>query len=332
MVMNEYDFLIVGAGISSAAFCAALKNKYNICVIDTRPHIGGNCYDYKVNDTFVQLYGPHFFHTSNKKIYDFLSKYTEWISYSHSVTAEIKDNEVIKRVPFPYSKQTELCLGRYLSEDERIDLFFKPYSKKMWNRNWEDLPNLIKNRIPKDTKETSCYFPDQISVLPKNGYTKMIENMFVGVDLILGANENDWKEIKSKNIIYCGRPDKLIWSELLEWRNLKFTQKVENWDANTPVVNFCHMDTIYNRKTSQGKIWNSKSNLVIYEESTDCNVNDISPYYPFVDEENQEKYKNIQKQIKYKYPNLYLMGRLGTYKYMDMDAAIGQALNLSERF
>jgi UDP-galactopyranose mutase len=328
-----YDFLVVGAGISSAAFCASLKHKYKICVMDIRPHIGGNCYDYKTDNMFVQLYGPHYFHTSNKKIVEFLSKYTEWKDYTHSVTAEIDFEGKKLRVPFPYSKETEKILNKPLTLDERIEIFFKPYSKKMWGMEWDDLPDLVKNRVPKDTDEKSVYFPNQFSALPSNGYTKMIENMFDGVDLILGCGPDDWKSVKTHNIIYCGRPDHLIdGGPSLEWRNLTFIQKVEDWDADTTVVNFCHNDTVFTRKTSQGKVWNSDSKLTIYEKPMACSNEDKIPYYPVVTAGNIERFKWLEENIAFKYPNLHLLGRIATFKYMDMDAAVGQALNLVKKF
>jgi UDP-galactopyranose mutase len=327
-----YDFLIVGAGITSAAFCAAMKDKYKICVMDVRPHLGGNCYDYKTDNTYVQLYGPHYFHTSNKEVVDFLSNYTEWNEYTHSVTAEIQYDGKRIKVPFPYSKQTEEVIGRSLSMDERLELFFKTYSKKMWNMAWEDLPNSVKNRVPKDTAEKSVYFPNQFSALPKHGYSRMIENMFDGVDLILGCGPDDWKIIEAKKIIYCGRPDHLIeGGPLLEWRNLTFIQKIEEWDAPTTVVNFCHFHTPFTRKTSQGKMWNTDSKLVIYEKPLGCDSNDKVPYYPVVTEGNMERFKWIEEQIKQTYPNMHLLGRLGSFKYMDMDACVGQALNLVKK-
>ena len=301
--------------------------------MDIRPHIGGNCYDYKTDNTFVQLYGPHYFHTSNKKIVDFVSKYTEWIDYTHSVTAEVNFRGVIKRVPFPYSKETEVSLGEALPLDSRIDMFFKPYSKKMWGVEWDDLPNLVKNRVPKDTDEKSVYFPNQFSAIPKNGYTRMIENMFDGVDVILGCGSDDWKNIAATNIIYCGRPDHLLEDgPPLEWRNLTFIQKIEEWDAPTTVVNFCHFETPFTRKTSQGKIWKTDSKLIIYEKPMACAPEDKIPYYPIVSEGNVERFKWIEEQVKIRYPNIHLMGRLGTYKYMDMDSCIGQALNLVKKF
>jgi UDP-galactopyranose mutase len=239
----------------------------------------------------------------------------------------------MKRVPFPYSNETEITLGETLSLESRIDYFFKPYSKKMWDVEWDDLPNLVKNRVPKDTDDKSVYFPNQFSAIPKNGYTKMIENMFDGVDIILGCGPDDWKNVPSHNIIYCGRPDHLIEDgPPLEWRNLTFIQKIENWDADTTVVNFCHSETPFTRKTSQGKIWKTDSKLVIYEKPLICSAVDKIPYYPIVSDGNLERFKWIEEQVKIKYPNMHLLGRLGEYCYIDMDNAIARGIKLSKKF
>jgi UDP-galactopyranose mutase len=297
--------------------------------MDVRSHIGGNCYDYKSGNTHVQLYGPHYFHTSNKSIQEFASKFTDWVEYKHSVTAEIEYMGKKLRVPFPYSKETELVMGGPISLETKIELFFKPYSKKMWNMEWDELPNSIKNRVPKDTDDKSIYFPNQFSALPKNGYSKMIENMFDGVDIILSCGPNDWKDIQAHNIIYCGRPDHLLEDgPPLEWRNIKLMQFIEEWDATTSVVNFCHHDTPFTRKTSQGKIWNTDNKLVIYEFPIECSPLDKTPYYPVVTDGNLERFRWIEEQVKLRFPNMHLMGRLGSFKYMDMDATILTSLTL----
>lgn len=332
-----YDFVIAGAGISAVSFAAALKDQYKICIVDIRPHIGGNCYDYKADNkgTRVHMYGPHYFHTHNMEIVKFLSKYTEWREYTHSVTGEIDFEGVLKRVPFPYSQETSKVLGRDLSQDEVIEKFFKGYSEKMWGISWDDLPPTVKNRVPKDTKEKSIYFPNQFSALPTKGYTHMMENMIDGCDVILSANFDTWKEIPAKRYIYCGRPDLLLGTsneKFLEWRNIKFEHKMEDWDAPTQVVNFCHKDTKYTRKTNQGMINQTDSRIVTYEVPVSCDFNDPVPFYPVNTERNKKLLDNLKSMIKFQYPNLELLGRLGTYRYIDMDASVAYGIKLASKY
>lgn len=332
-----YDFVIAGAGISAAAFAAALKDRYKICLVDMRSHIGGNCYDYKADNkgTYVHMYGPHYFHTQNMEIVKFLSQFTEWREYTHSVTGEIEWEGNKKRVPFPYSKETAQALGRNLTPDEIIEKFFRGYSEKMWGRDWDSLPNLITNRVPKDTNEKSVYFPGQFSALPTKGYSHMIENMIDGCDVVLSAGFTTWKEIPAKQYIYCGRPDFLLGTsneKSLEWRNLKFEHKLEDWDATTQVVNFCHKDTKYTRKTNQGMINQTDSRVVTYEVPVSCDFDDPVPFYPVNTTRNQKILDGLKTMIKFQYPKLELLGRLGTYKYIDMHQAVGQALSLAEKY
>jgi UDP-galactopyranose mutase len=326
-----YDFLFVGAGLSSASSCAVLKEKYNICVIDTRQHIGGNCYDYYNNGYYIHNYGPHFFHTKNTEIVKFLSKYTEWIEYKHNVLAEVKINNEYKLLPFPYSKETEILLSRVMEDGEIIDTFFRGYSKKMWGIEWEQMPDVIKKRIP-NRIDRSEYFPNQFTAIPKNGYTRMIENMFDGVDIILGCDSKEWKNIRSHNVVYCGRPDHLVSDIELSWRNLIIEKKIENFEYNSDVVNFCHTDVSYTRKFYPSKIYNKKSNIVLYETPTFCNFEYISPYYPMVTENSNNTYNKLIAKIKSMYDNLYLLGRLGEYRYMNMDECVSRSIKFSKRW
>lgn len=333
-----YDFLIVGSGISACTFAAILKHKYKIIVIDVRNHIGGNCYDYKIDNTIIQKYGPHFFHTKNKEVVEFLSRFTEWIPYNHSVTAEIDYNGNMLMTPFPYSKETEKILGKSLSDSEVVDTFFKKYSKKMWNIEWDLLPKYIKNRVIRTPQEKSIYFPDQFVGVPKLGYTKMLENMIDGVDIKLNCDPTEWKKIKSHNIVYCGRLDKVLDnSKELTWRNLKFDLKFEHWDTNTTVVNFCHSKSIFTRKTNFNKIPNNlykdnSKNFVMYETPTDLFEDIHNPFYSFRNQENIEYYDELRDKISLIYPNMTLLGRTATYKYLDMDAACAIAINQAKKY
>lgn len=333
---TDYDFVIAGAGISAAAFAASLKHLYRICIVDTRSHIGGNCYDYKADSkgTRVHMYGPHYFHTSNMDIVNFLSNFTEWREYEHSVSGEIEWEGQIKRVPFPYSLETAKVIGRELTEEEVIEKFFKGYSEKMWGVSWDQLSSLIKNRVPKNTNEKSVYFPNQFSALPTKGYTHMIENMIDGCDVLLSANEETWKEIPAKHYVYCGRPDYLVgmYTNPLDWRNIEFEHKIEDWDSEKQVVNFCHKHTSYTRKTSQGLINGTDSKIVTYETPTGTRGIDYAPFYPVLDRKNQEKITIIKDKIQREYPKLTLLGRLGVYKYLDMHQAVGLALKEAEKF
>lgn len=336
-----YDILIVGAGITAAALAASLKHKYKICIIDVRKHIGGNCYDYKANGAYIHQYGPHFFHTDNKEVIEFVSKYTQWTPYQHSVCAEIKLNGEYKTVPFPYSKQTSSIIGN-LTEEQIIDTFFKGYSKKMWGVDWDQLPNTIKGRVPKDTKDTSVYFPGQFSAIPTHGYSNMIENMIDGCDLILGASEDEWQAIPATHIVYCGRIDRIklnnglrigsITGKWLDFRDLEIKIEVEKWKTPASVLNYCHNDIKCTRKTSYGHIYGSNCEIITKETPIDGPPCSITPFYPVPTSENYEKHKILKDIVIHNFPNIILAGRIATHKYMDMDQCFGQALSISKNF
>jgi len=339
--MSDCDILIVGAGISAATICAALKHKYKIRVVDTRAHLGGNCHDYGCGSGRVHMYGPHIFHTPNKEILEFLSKYTSFIDYEHSVEAEVLHKGKLVRTPFPYSKQSELPLDGVLSETEIIDTYFRGYSAKMWGMSWEDLPSTIKGRVPKDTIDKPVYFPGQYVGFPTYGYARMFQNMFDGVHVALNASETQWTEIEAKKIIYCGRPDRILDKNTglrlgnkglwLGFRSLDINvQFAKTWDVNAPVLNICHTARPETRITHYGKLHQVEDcRAISIETPYSPSVSEISPYYPVPTEANINNYKECVAQATKLYPNMLFLGRLGTYKYLDMHQAVGQALALA---
>lgn len=333
-----YDIVIVGSGLTAATICAMRKDK-KILVVDVRHHLGGNCYDYTSGGAFVHKYGPHLFHSPNKEVVEFLSKFTKWVPYQHRVTAELEDG---MRVPFPYSKETQKALGRELSYREVIDVFFKPYSQKMWGKDWSELPPQITERVPKNTNDTSDYFKGQFTALPELGYTRMIENMFQGTDIILGVGPNYWQSLNASQIIYCGRPDHIILKNglkagsvinWLKYRNITFDFKTEEWDATTPVVNFCHMKTPCTRKSYFGNIFGTKSEskLVVYETPHEAFASDITPYYPIPCDENFKAQIELKRVIQTDFPNLTFAGRLGTSSYIDMWQCVLMGMNIAKK-
>src|SRR5262249_11485023 len=141
------------------------------------------------------------------RIVSFLERFTQWTPYTHKVTAEISLGQEFRYVPFPYCKKTAECLGRQLSREEIIDAFYRGYSQKMWGKPWEALPQSIQARVPKDTADEPSYYRDQFVALPRHGYTRMLENMLDGVELLLAAPPNEWTKISARTTVYTGRPD-----------------------------------------------------------------------------------------------------------------------------
>jgi len=343
----QYDILFVGAGITAATACALLKDRYRICVIDVRRHIGGNCYDYQSKETYVHQYGPHIFHTKSEVIINFLSQYTEWRSFRYSVTAEIDDAGKRTWVPFPYSRQTANILAREYNESEILRTFFEGYSSKAWGIEYGSLPSSIKGRVPKDTQELSDYFPGQFQAIPKNGYASMIENMFDGVDMVLAVAPDYWYHLAKKASITCyaGRPDHIFkrntdrpWAELmgirLPYRSLNIEFSVGDWHTETVALNYCHTRVPWTRDVNYSGFTGpvAKERAIISRETPyQADEAEIAPFYPIPTAENLKNYRALRHRIASDWPSLYLIGRLGGYVYVDMDQAISAGLALGRR-
>lgn len=331
----RYDILLVGAGITSATIAALCKDKYNICIIDVRSHTGGNCYDYADNGSHIHKYGPHIFHSPNHSIVEFLSNYTEWTNYEYIVAAMINIDNKILNVPFPYSEQTELVINKKLSDSEIIDYFFRGYSEKMWGRQWENLPNYIKNRVPKRTK-TSNYFPDQFVAMPSKGYSAMIDKMQDGCHVILNVDKDDWLDIDAKCVVFCGRPDLIKLKDgsrisdkmILDYRTLDIIFEHKEWIYNSHAINCCISEIPFTRMVSYKMMTGGTSNIISTEYPKTASANDINPYYPV----QSDSYNMIVNIIKENYPNMVLAGRMGTHKYLDMYMAVANAMTIAKKF
>jgi len=327
--MKNYDLVLVGAGLTNCTIAEQLK-EYSILILDVRDHIGGNLYDFKVDGTYIHQYGPHIFHTPDKKIWEYINQFSEFVDYKHRVTAEIDYRDKIIRVPFPYSKETEAYIK--LSSQEIIDIFFKGYTQKMWNKSWDDMPDEVRNRIPK-VAESSEFFINQYVGMPKYGYTNMINNMISdNSDIILSAKPDQWKEYIDDRIpiVYSGRLDELV-TDTLPYRHIDIDFTLELWDDSSSVVNFCHTKRFNTRKTSYKTLTGGYSNIVSYETARTANEFDLTPFYPITELEVVNYAKIIKKQVKKIYPNIILSGRCGTYQYIDMWQAIQLGLDIAKQ-
>lgn len=325
---KKYDILIVGAGLSAATICTCLKHKYSILVVECRDHIGGNCYDEKLNDGYIHKYGPHIFHTNDKEIVDFLSNFTEFLHFKYTVKSEFIHKNIKKEIHFPISSLTKSEFSHKMNRKEIIDIFFRHYSEKMWGEHFENIEKEIISRIPINyNREYSYFHNNKYELLPKNGYTKMFKKMFKGCDIILNANKDMWRSIKTQYIIYTGRADIITESHILPYRSIDIIfNKEENTRKDITSLNFCHKDTPYTRKIYHDFFYNSNHKTISYELPREAYQNEISPFYPIPKKENKKLYEKIKKEINQKYPNIFLLGRLGTYQYLDMDQCIKEAI------
>lgn len=360
-----FDYLIVGAGFAGSVLAERLAAGLNkrVLVVDRRPHIGGNAYDhYDEAGVLIHRYGPHIFHTNSQRIVDYLSRFTEWRPYEHRVLAQVGDQQV----PIPInmttlntlyglSMSTEQEAADFLasraepvadirtSEDvvvngigrELYQTFFRGYTRKQWGLDPSQLDRSVTARIPTRTNTDDRYFTDSFQQMPRHGYTKMFEKMLEhpNIEIMLDTDYRAIRdEVRYDQLIFCGPIDEYFDYRFgrLPYRSLKFEHKQLDQEQFQAVgtVNYPSEDVPYTRiseyKHLTGQVHPKTS--VTYEYPSA----EGDPYYPIPRPENAELYRRYQ-QLAEATPNVTFIGRLGTYKYYNMDQVVGQALAAYKR-
>lgn len=332
---------IIGCGLSGIVSAIVLKEKgYDVEIFDSRDHIGGNCYDSKINGVTVHQYGAHIFHTNDDQVWRFLNRYSSFNNYVHKVRA----NSKYGLISLPYNYKTRDQIGKDLSLEEIQQVIFKDYSERHWGIKWEDLPPSISGRLPsKRDNYDDRYFTDKYQGIPSLGYTHMFINMLDGIRLNLGVDKNLYKRILNNNsfdlMIYTGKPDDYFdyVHGKLEYRSLKFehySSSVDNlysWDQGA-VINECNK-LRYNR-TIDNRIFLNElfNNNTVYTRDYPEEHNETNdPIYPKNFGVNIDKYSKYNKLTGLQNKTIFL-GRLATYKYLDMWMAIKQVFNKLEYY
>lgn len=381
------NVLIVGAGFSGAV-CARIlaEHNYNVRVIDKRPHIGGNMYDYKDEyGIIVHKYGPHILVVNDEKIFNFLSKFTDWKKYEHHVKALVDGQEVILPINFnslavmfpndyvniknsllkKYSEGQNIPILDLLNADDPLlknvahviyNKIFVDYTAKMWGKSPQEIDPSITARIPIRLSYDNRHFLHKYQYMPKNGYTAMFERIFdhSNIKVDLSVNASDVMSIDSENskivfncddhdipekVVYTGPLDELLLYKYgsLDYRSLKFEIEHYNKDEiqDVPVLNWPDKRSATRRtemkKLTQQIVPGITTTLCEYPGAYDKkNIDYCEPYYPLLDEHNQNIYNKYYKDI-YNVKNLFLVGRLAEYKYYNMEAAISAAMSTCER-
>lgn len=360
-----YDYLIVGSGLYGAVFAhEAKKAGKSVLVIEKRNNIGGNVYTEKIEDINVHKYGAHIFHTNNKKVWKYVTQFAEFNRFTNSPVANY--NGEIYSLPFnmyTFNKMWGVVTPEEAAakiEEQRKEIKDKPrnleeqaislvgrdiyeklikgYTEKQWGRSCTELPAFIINRLPVRFTFDNNYFNALYQGIPIGGYTEMVENMLDGIEIRLGVdyleNKNELDNCAEK-VVYTGAIDAYFNYRLgaLEYRSVRFETEVldiPNFQGNA-AVNYTDKDTPWTRIIEHKWFeFGKQSKTVISREySSEWKLGD-EPYYPVNDEKNNALYSEYKKLAAAE-KNVIFGGRLGEYKYYDMDAVIASSLIMSEK-
>lgn len=328
MQKDLYSVKIVGCGLSGivAAVCLARKG-YIVDIYDTRNHIGGNCYDAPLgNVKFLHQYGLHIFHTDDEEVWDFVKDYSEWVPFK--LQPKGASDRLGKHISLPYSRKTVSEIGRELSQEEIVDTIFRDYSEKQWGVPFDTIPKTITNRIPKTAAcEDPTWFEGQkYQCIPKDGYTKMFEKMLShpNIHVHLNCKPDAWKEHDTNLTVYTGKVDAYFdyCYGRLPYRTLEFHHRSGVPREEHFVVNQINLCSPYTRVYDHSYFDSEHvgPTTVTSEYSKECGEEDI-PYYPIPWGEGQKIYSQYEELAK-KEEGVIFVGRLATYKYLDMWMAI----------
>jgi len=330
------NILVVGAGLSGVTIAREMAEAGHIVdVIDKRDHIAGNAYDY-INEYGIRVhqYGPHLFHTNNKEVFSYLSKFTEWVPYKHKVKALLEDG---RYATLPVNKETKEMVG----ESNVLDIFFRPYTKKMWGVELDELNPDIVNRVPIRDDDNEYYFPnDAYQFMPKDGYTKMVENILSHINITVKLKTEYDKEMNSHyDHVFNSMPIDQYFDFKhgdLPYRSIKFETITVPLPIALPTatVNFTH-DGPQTRVTEWKRIpfhgINKYHTTLTFETPCDYKDNNMERYYPIKDKDGTNR--KLYEQYKSEQPdNMTFIGRCGLYAYLDMHQAVNSALATAKRF
>lgn len=365
----KYDYLIVGAGLYGSVFAQIKKEKgYKCLIIDRRNHIAGNVYSKKIENIEVHMYGPHIFHTDKKDVWKYVNRFAEFNHFIYSPIANY--NGELYNLPFNMNTFTKMwpdvktpkdaenrikeqVKSAGISEPENLeeqaiflvgtDIYeklIKHYTEKQWGRSCTELPSFIIKRLPVRYTYDNNYFNHPYQGIPVDGYTSIIEKMLEGIEVQTGVdylkNKEELSHIAEK-IVYTGQIDEYYdyCYGALQYRSLRFETEVLDMPNYQGVAGMNYTDSTHpytriveHKHFTFGKD-NAEKTVITKEYSKKWKLGD-EPYYPVNNKENNSLYEKY-KELADKEKMILFGGRLGTYRYMDMDQVITQAMSDAKR-
>ncbi len=362
-----FDYLVIGAGLAGAVFARIMTDRgYKCLVIDKRDHIGGNVYSKEIEGIEVHQYGPHIFHTDNERVWKFMNRFAEFNHFIYCPVANYKGklynlpfnmntfyqlwgtktpDEAKERIaeqvkeaavtePANLEEQAIMLVGKDIYEK-----LVKGYTAKQWGRECTELPAFIIKRLPVRFVYDNNYFNHPHQGIPQAGYTAMVEKMLEGIEVRLNTNFLESREEYSgmaKSILYTGPIDEYFdyCHGALEYRSLRFETEilpVGNYQG-VAGMNFTDRDTPYTRIVEHKHFKFGKGNpdkTVITKEYSATWQQGDEPYYPINDEKNNALYQQYKEKAE-KEENVIFAGRLGQYRYFDMDKVVNSILELTD--
>ena len=344
-----YDYLVVGAGLTGAVFAyEAHKRGKSVLVIDKRNNLAGNIFTEKIAGIHVHTYGPHIFHTNNKAIWDYLSQFTTFNRFINTPLANYHGE--IYSLPFNMwtfnkmwgvitpeqacEKIEAQCRAAGIVEPQNLeeqaislvgkDLYerlIKGYTEKQWGRSCRELPAFIIKRLPVRYTYDNNYYNALYQGVPINGYATMIMKMLEGVDVRLGCDFlKNGSELRKQ-------AERIYELGMLEYRSLRFETELLDDISNfqgTAIVNYTDIEIPFTRCIEHKNFYpglETTSTVITHEYPSEWKIGS-EPYYPVNNKRNSMLYESYKVLARAKYPNVIFAGRLGEYKYYDMDAAV----------
>ena len=359
----KYDYLIVGAGLFGAVFaCEARKRGKSCLVVEKRNHIAGNVYCEDIHGIQVHKYGAHIFHTSDKEIWEYVNQFAEFNHYINAPIARYKDE--LYNLPFNMNtfsrmwgiatpkEAQDIIAGQIADlnisepknlEEQALSLagrdvyekLIKGYTEKQWGRECRDLPAFIIRRLPLRFTYDNNYFNDRFQGIPIGGYTRLVERLLEGIEVRLSTDYLEHRQELdglADRVVYTGMIDRFYNYSLgvLEYRSVRFELEVENYQGNA-VVNYTDKEVPYTRiiEHKHFEFGKQPTTVISREYSSEWKKGD-EPYYPINDEKNNGLYERY-RQLAKKEERIIFGGRLGGYRYYDMDKVIAEALKVCEK-